>query len=73
MEESLNLTNQARSNMDLNLPVESNAENIRFDFDDDSLKAVLEMSKRDEEARRLRIQEEEEEFLKIIQLSLIEK
>ena len=59
--------------MDLNLPVESNAENIRFDFDDDSLKVVLEMSKRDEEARRLRIQEEEEEFLKIIQLSLIEK
>lgn len=40
---------------------------------DDDLRSIIELSKKEEEERAKRIQDEEEELRKILELSLLEK
>jgi hypothetical protein len=51
-----------------------NTNNINVDVvADDDLRKILELSKKEEEERAKRIQDEEEELRKILELSLLEK
>jgi hypothetical protein len=51
-----------------------NTNNINVDVvADDDLRKILELSKKEEDERAKRIQDEEEELRKILELSLLEK
>lgn len=66
LEESLNVSNPNR--------IESAYRPLVLNTDyDDSFKSILEISKREEEERRNRAEQEDEELRKIIELSLTEK
>ena len=53
--------------------VDLNVYNSNANDTDDALKQILELSKKEEEERSKRIQDEEEELRKILMLSLTEK
>jgi hypothetical protein len=53
--------------------IELNVDNSNDNETDRTLKQILELSKKEEEERNRRIQEEDEELRKILELSLTEK
>ena len=67
--ESLSITNSSNANSIL--PPQENL--TSSNGADDILQKVLELSKKEEEERSKRFQEEDEELRKILELSLLEK
>ena len=73
--ESLLSSNSSNSTPQENQPlIDLNTNNLAVQEPvDDDLRSIIELSKKEEEERAKRIQDEEEELRKILELSLLEK